>query len=127
MSELSALKDAAASDTKSSMGDKYETSREMINLEKGKVAEQLSNVEKMLITLKSIDVSKVHHEVQLGSIIVTDTGVYFLAVSLGQIRLEETAIFVISPVSPVGRELLGKKIHDVASFGGKIMKIKSIT
>jgi len=124
--ELQALKESADSDTKSSMGDKYETSREMINLEKGKIAEQLTHAEKMLLSLKSIDTQKRSRQGELGALVTTDTATYYIAVSLGKVEIDGKDIFVLSPISPVGRALLDKQVGDEIKFGGKSSRIESI-
>ncbi len=124
--EMHALKVSAESDTKSSMGDKYETSTEMINLEKGKIAEQLGEASRMKQTLMSIDLDKPYHDCQLGSLVVTDNLAYFMATSLGKIGIDGTDFFVISPVSPIGQQLLGKQVGDQINFGSKKVSILKV-
>lgn len=117
--EMKTLKDSAASDTKSSMGDKYETSTEMMNLEKGKIAVQLGEASRMKQTLNSLDLDKVYIEGQLGTLVVTENASYFLATSIGKVGVEGSDFFVISPISPIGQQLLGKQVGDYINFGGK--------
>lgn len=124
--EMQALKDSAASDTKSSMGDKYETSTEMMNLEKGKIAEQLGEASRMKQTLNSLNLDKVYVECQLGSLVVTENASYFLATSIGKVVVEGTDFFVISPISPIGQQLLGKQVGDQINFGGKKVSIQKV-
>jgi transcription elongation GreA/GreB family factor len=50
-----------------------------------------------------------------------------LAVSLGQIELDQTKYFAISPASPIGRALLGKKQYEFFEFGGKKIKIEKVS
>lgn len=124
--EMHALKVSAASDTKSSMGDKYETSTEMMNLEKGKIAEQLGEATRMKQTLMSIDLEKPYHNGQLGSLVTTDNAAYFMATSIGKVEIDGTNCFVISPVSPIGQQLLGKQVGDFINFGGKKVSIVKV-
>ncbi|MFT6872864.1 MAG: transcription elongation GreA/GreB family factor [Roseivirga sp.] len=124
--EMKALKDSAASDTKSSMGDKYETSTEMMNLEKGKIAEQLGEASRMKQTLNSLDLDKVYIECQLGTLVVTENASYFLATSIGKVGVEGSDFFVISPISPIGQQLLGKQVGDYINFGGKKVSIVKV-
>lgn len=115
--ELENLKESAASDTKSSMGDKYETSREMINLEKGKISEQLGLAKNMLTTLKSIDPEKIFKKAELGALVITDKGKYFLSAALGQIDMKGEKYFAISMNSPLAQKLLNKKVGDTIQLG----------
>lgn len=124
--EMQALKDSAASDTKSSMGDKYETSTEMMNLEKGKIAEQLGEASRMKQTLNSLDLDKIYVECQLGSLVVTENASYFLATSIGKVGVGGIDFFVISPISPIGQQLLGKQVGDQINFGGKKVSILKV-
>ena len=124
--ELAVLNESASADTKSSMGDKYETSREMINLEKGKIAEQLAHADKMLLALRSLDVERRYEKGELGALVSTDTATYFIAVSIGKVQVLEKDIFVLSPISPVGRALLNKRVGDEIVVGGKVSRIQSI-
>lgn len=115
--ELENLKESAASDTKSSMGDKYETSREMINLEKGKISEQLGLAKNMLTTLKSIDPEKIFKKAELGALVITDKGKYFLSAALGQVDMKGEKYFAISMNSPLAQKLLNKKVGDTIQLG----------
>lgn len=125
--ELELLKESAAADTKSSMGDKYETGREMINLEKAKVSEQLIQVQKMLDTLGAIDKEKTCKRVEVGALITTDQAIYYLAFGLGPINIMEDQVFVISAASPVGRIMLGKGVGDRFEMAGKLQEIRSLS
>ena len=101
------------------MGDKYETSTEMINLEKGKIAEQLGEATRMKRTLGTLDLDKSFTDCQLGSLVKTENASYYLATSISKIDIGETTYFVISPISPIGQQLLGKQVGDYINFGGK--------
>ena len=125
-SEIDKLSISASAEVKSSMGDKYETSREMINLEKGKLAEQLAFTEKMLATLKNIDPENIANVGELGALVITTSGNYFLAVALGKISLKGLEFYVVSPVSPIGQQLLNKKIGQELNFRATKAKITSI-
>lgn len=124
---LKHLQQSHEAEGKSSMGDKYETGREMINLEKGKVAQQLNEVSKMKQVLDQIDPERSMTSGQLGSLIETTAARYFLAISVGRLSLEKVDYFIVSPSSPIGQVLLGKAVGDHFDFGGKSQRIKSIS
>ena len=124
--EMKALKVSAETDTKSSMGDKYETAREMINLEKGKIDQQLAEVLKVKQVLDSIDPQKSYASCSLGSLVKTSNATYFLSISIGKVSLEESDHFIISPMSPIGQQLLDKKTGDSFSFAGKKVQILAV-
>ena len=104
------------SETKSSAGDKHETGRAMFQLEMEKAGQQLSEVTLMQEVLSKIAIEKKSEVVCLGSLIKTTKGVYFLAISVGKIEVKGVDYFAISSQSPIGKELLGKKVGEVLPF-----------
>lgn len=125
-----ALADADSSladDTKSSAGDKYETSREMIQQDINRYQSQLAVANKDLDILNKIDHIQTFDHIGLGSLIQTDLGIYFISISIGLIKIGQDNIFVISPISPIGSVLMGKKVGDIISFNNKEQKIVNIS
>ena len=112
------------SETKSSAGDKHETGRAMIQLEMEKAGQQLSEVTIMQEVLSKITIKKKSEVACLGSLIKTTKGIYFLAISVGKIEIDRVNYFVISSHSPIGKQLLGKKVGQVLPFNkAEILKI----
>lgn len=125
-----AMRNAQASaneETKSSAGDKYETGRAMMHLEKEKLSSQLQEVSKMKMALDQINPEKKQVSVELGSLVLTSAAQYFIAVSLGQIKIDGEAYFAISPASPIGRSMFGKAKGEAFEFAGKQVQILEIT
>ncbi len=118
--------EAANEDSKSSMGDKYETNRAMMHLEKEKAATQMNQLLKMRQLLDQINAGKQHEKVDLGSIVTTEKGSYFISIGLGPIEFEGERYYVISAASPIGQHLLGLKAGDTFSFRGVNEKIVSV-
>jgi len=117
---------AANQETKSSAGDKYETGRAMMQLEKEKYTRQLAELLKLKKVLDQMGTPKVHSESILGSLVTTNQGNYYLSISVGKILLEEQIYFAISPASPLGRLLLGKKLGEQFSFRNQAFSILAI-
>lgn len=104
------------SETKSSAGDKHETGRAMIQLEMEKAGQQLSVANEMIEALKRISIDESSEIIKLGSLIKTTKGTYFLAISVGQLKVENDIYFVVSSKSPIGKQLLGKQVADILPF-----------
>lgn len=102
-------REGLVSDTKSTAGDKHETSRAIGHLEQEKLNAQFLEAEKLLSLLSSIDLERKIEKVQMGSIIETTMGSFYLSVGLGQIKVENETIYCISPQSPIGSILLSKE------------------
>lgn len=104
------------SETKSSAGDKHETGRAMIQLEMEKSGQQLSVVNEMEGVLKRISIEENSEIIKLGSLIKTTKGTFFLAISVGQVKIESETYFVVSSSSPIGNQILGKKTGNIIPF-----------
>ncbi|WP_313263270.1 hypothetical protein [Sphingobacterium sp.] len=127
-SALETAQDSSNDDTKSSAGDKYETSREMIQQDINRYQKQLLEANKDLQQLNSIATAGDDRPefVRLGSLVQTDTGLYLIATSIGALTIRGNNIFVISPVSPIGQLLIGKEIGDSFTFNKTTQQITAI-
>lgn len=117
---------AANDETKSSAGDKYETGRAMMHLEKEKLSGQLSEAAKMKKTLDLIDTEKADTVAGLGSLVKTAKASYYIATSVGKLEVEGQTYFAISPASPIGQQLLNKAEGDTFTFAGRSQRITEL-
>lgn len=113
--ELKHLSAAIAEDTKSSAGDKYETSREMANLEKEKLHVQALGFKNSLASLSVLRQST-STRIDIGSLIKTNREWIYLSVSLGQLEVEGENVLVISPLAPLARQLMEKQKGETVTF-----------
>ena len=113
------------SETKSSMGDKYETSREMMQQEITRIQNQLNEVLIQQEQFKKIVIKK-HDIIALGSYVETSMGNFCIAISLGEISYNSKKVFVLSPITPLAKLLIGKKVRDEVNLNGKSIKINFI-
>lgn len=113
-------------ETKSSAGDKYETNREMINQEKGKIASRLEDVLKQKKVLEQINPEKTNPTIGLGSLVRTSNGWYYVSVGLGALEVLGHSVFAISPVSPIGQALNGKSANTNFEINGLSQEILEI-
>lgn len=123
--ELHKIQESANNETKSSMGDKYETGRAMAQNEIEKLSQNLQENLSQLEILNRILPSN-EKNVRLGSIIQTNKETFFLSVSLGEIKLADQSFFAISSSSPIGKLFLGKVKGDKISFNGMEKEILNV-
>lgn len=116
---------ASNNDTKSSMGDKYETGREMLQQEINNLQVQLNEVLKQQDFLKTI-LAKPSDKAEKGAIVKTERGLFFISVSLGEIIFENQKIICISPESPLAKAMNGKQKGGVFSLNNMNQKIENI-
>ena len=125
-SELMALQEASNQDTKSSAGDKYETGRSMIMLEKEKLGVQLMEAYKLKKALDLIDVKKKFLRAELGALIQSGGQYYYLSTNFGLLTIDGHDIFSLSALSPIGQAMLGKTVGDPYDFRGQKFSIENI-
>lgn len=114
--QIKEIQESLTSETKSSAGDKHETGRAMLQLEREKAGQQLAEVEKLKEALSKIDVEKTSKTIGLGSVVFTTKANYFMAISAGQLNVNSELFFAISPNTPIGLLLKGKTINDQVMF-----------
>lgn|SRR5574343_1510819 len=125
-SEYKVYMESAANETKSTAGDKHDTSRSMMQLEQEKLAGQLQQFRLQKKTLELIDPWKVLDKVQLGALVYTDQGNFFIAVSSKPIQFNQDVFNCISLQSPIGKALQGSVVGNRKDFMGKTYIINSI-
>ncbi len=116
---------ASNNDTKSSMGDKYETGREMLQQEINNLQVQLNEVLKQQDFLKTI-LPKSSEKAEKGAIVKTERGLFFISVSLGEVNFENQKIICVSPESPLAKAMSGKQKNEVFSINNMNQKIENI-
>lgn len=97
-------------ETKSTAGDKYETSRAMLHQEQENIASQLSVLFQQKAILESISLNEnlATEKIQFGSLVTTSKGMIFIAAALGKIIVDNQTVFAVSPESPLGKMMMGK-------------------
>lgn len=116
---------ASNNETKSSMGDKYETSREMLQQEIMRLQQQLANVQQqktVLNRMRDLPASTIG----FGSVVTTSAGNFVVAISIGRFKVSETEYIGISEQTPLAIQLVGKKKEDRFTFQQKEAKILQV-
>jgi len=120
------IQTALTAETKSSAGDKHETGRAMVQLEREKLGQQLAEAEKMHQTLLKVPLKPLSDHVGTGSWVRTTTAQYFLAISAGKCTVTNNVVYCISAATPIGKLLLGKAVGESINFNGRQMQILEI-
>ena len=126
--QINNLQDSLQNESKSTAGDKHETGRAMMQLEIERMASRLKSREEELKLFERQVYGNPGDSwaVTPGSLVGTSAGIYFITVSLGVVTVRETPVMVVSPVSPVGRSLLGRGVGDKVAFNGKELEVEVI-
>jgi len=117
---------ASNDDTKSSAGDKYETGREMMQQETNRNLGQLNEANKLRVALNQVGTGTLSAIAETGSLIITDNGNFYLAVSAGMLSINGEQWFAVSPASPIGLKLKGLKQGDKFNLNNKIYLVNGV-
>lgn len=113
---INEIQESLTSETKSSAGDKHETGRAMLQLEREKAGNQLAEINKTKIALSKIITTKTSETIGLGSVIYTSQANYYIAISAGELSYQDKKFYAISPNTPIGSLLIGKTVGDSIEF-----------
>nr|WP_255670479.1 3-oxoacyl-ACP synthase [Mucilaginibacter sp. UR6-11] len=117
---------ASKDDTKSSAGDKYETGRAMMQQETDRNMAQLNEANKLKVALNSIATSAINKNADTGSVVITNNGSFYIAISAGTLLVNGQTYIAISPASPIALKMKGLKADDEFNLNGKAYKVESI-
>ncbi len=123
---IASAQQAANDDTKSSAGDKYETTREMMQQETDRNTGLLNEANKLMALLIRIPLNGTSVAAGLGSVAITNNGNFYIAVSAGSATVDGQNYFAISQASPIGLKLVGCKAGDTFVLNGKQYQIKQV-
>ena len=107
---------AANEEGKSSAGDKYETGRAMMQIERDKAAHQLEEALKLKRILDQLVPDISHEFVSTGSVVITTLFNAFIAIGAGKIKVDDQDFFVVGALSPLGKQLTGMKKNEQFVF-----------
>ena len=123
---LSELSDSVGSDSKSTAGDKHETGRAMLHLEQEKAGEQLKQAQDTLRAIDKINIQKLNTSIAAGSLVKTNRGNFFIAISAGKITIDKVDYYAVSPKAPIAQKLIGLVKNDKLKFNGIDYSIEQI-
>ena len=117
---------AQQNDVKSSAGDKFETGREILQAELNKYEGQRKQLEQSVRVLHTISPNKRSLQIEFGSLVQTQSVLYFISIGLGNIEINNHKVVAISLASPLGQALKGLNIGQCIKFRGADICIKNI-
>ncbi len=115
---INEVTESSNSESKSSAGDKHETSKAMMQLEIEKLGTQLKEAEEQSADFEKINFNKPFQTIEQGSLVETNKGYFLIVSSIGKLTIDEKIVFVISNRSPLAVAFAGKQHKDSLSFNG---------
>tara|TARA_Y100000768_G_scaffold386392_1_gene374697 strand:- start:528 stop:971 length:444 start_codon:yes stop_codon:yes gene_type:complete len=124
--ELKSINEEKNSISKSSAGDKHETSRALMQSEFDKINNNYQSQLNHLKVIESLDMSD-KPKIGLGSLIETDSSILFIGIGLGIHQIGNKKVIIVSRASPIGKQLEGKKEGDYIFLNNNKEKIIRIS
>ena len=116
----------SANEEKGKMGDKFESFREQMQIDRDMHARQYDAALQGMNALKKIDPAKEQKLVSLGAVVITDFQKLFISASLGQIPVGDENYVAVSASTPIYTILAGKKKGDSFIFREKKYKVQEV-
>jgi hypothetical protein len=123
---IAEAQNASNNDTKSSAGDKYETGREMAQQETNRNLAQLNEANKLRVALNQVSITATSDTAGSGSLVLTDNGNFYIAISAGLLVADGKKWMAISPGSPLGLALKGLKAGSTFNLNNKIYLVNKV-
>lgn len=120
------IEESLLEESKNTSGDKHETGRAMLQIDRENAGKQLLEIEKLIQLLNRIDVDVSTDYVRLGSLVITDKFKYFISISIGAVSLDDENYLCVALNSPIGTLLSGKRVDETFNFNGQITRIINI-
>jgi transcription elongation GreA/GreB family factor len=123
---LTDIEEARNKAVKSTAGDKFETDRAMMQMKEEELNVQMVQAVSVKQNLQKINSMSPSDHVQLGSLVETSNGSYYLSIGIGKVKLGGKIYYCISTQSPIGELLLNGKKGDEVKFRNQLLVIKDI-
>lgn len=123
---IAEAQDAKNNETKSSAGDKYETTREVMQQEINLNLARLNEMGKLRSLLEHISPAQTGAVAVPGSVVYTTNGNFYIAIGTGKMLIDNTVFFGISAASPIGSKLMGHEAGYSFELNGKKFVIEKV-
>ena len=124
--DLHDLAVAAASETKSTAGDKHETALAMLQIEQANKNKQKDELLAQKAVMQKTDPSITTVSVVQGSLVKTQEHCFFVSAALGKTQVDGKTVFAISAQSPIGQVMMGLKVGERFSINQANYLIEAI-
>ena len=124
--ELKSISEEKNSITKSSSGDKHETSRAQMQSEFDKINNNYQSQLNQIKVIESLDISD-KSKIRSGSLVETDSSILFIGIGLGIHKIDKRKVLIVSKASPIGKQIDGKEEGDYIFINNNKEKIIRIS
>ncbi|TGE13899.1 hypothetical protein [Hymenobacter elongatus] len=117
----------SAIESQSATEDKFESFWEACQIQRDLFARQLDEALNGLQALRRVpEARSPKDQPGVGTVVITDSQRFYIAVSLGEIKIEDELYFAISAFSPLYQAMASSRVGDTFSFRGKPYRIEEV-
>jgi hypothetical protein len=117
--EILFIEESINTETKSSVGDKFETARARLQTDKSRLLKQQSEIQQQENDLLKTVTLVPGDGAGPGRLIHTNAGVFYVAVPLGKLKVGAYSVQVLSQLSPFVSKMKGLKTGDYFEVNGR--------
>ncbi len=125
-SAIADAQNSLTSATKSTAGDKHDTSRAMMHLEVEKKGKQIQELTQQKRVMLQFEPQVVNTGIGLGTLIDTNLGSFYIAISAGKVDIDNQSYHLISMASPLAQALKRNFAQKPFSFLNKNYQILQV-
>jgi len=123
---MESIQESIRSESKSTAGDKHDTTRELMQQERNKAAQNISHQLLAQKTILELQKSKASDEIGFGSLVQTDQSWIYIGLSIGKVLYNDLEVLCVSPVSPLARAFESKSENEEVDFNGVVYSIEKV-
>lgn len=118
--------ESVVSETKSSAGDKHETSRAMSQLEVEKAGKYLMENQRLKSILGFLEPNIERNNCCLGPVVATTQGNFYLSIAMGKVDIQHKTYFCVGMNSPLAQAMINLKAGNFYSVAGNKYEILDV-
>lgn len=122
---LQEINESSNQESKSSAGDKHETTKALMHIEQEKLGKQIELIRTQIEEVEKIQTEKRQMTISNGSVIQTDQATFYIAAAIGKTELDGKDYFIISIHSPIAQAMIKSDLKKF-DLNGKLYVIKEL-
>lgn len=123
---ISLVEESMRQEGKSTAGDKHNTARANMQLERERLGQSLQQLEHMSVQLNRIPLEESSGPVRAGSLIHTTAGIFYLSIAVDAMVVEDNSYYMVGLSSPLAKAVLGKQQGDSYMLNGREFRILEV-
>jgi transcription elongation GreA/GreB family factor len=120
------LEFSVANETKSTAGDKYETSLAMLQIEIVNEAKKKEVLNELRLNLNTLDPSINYTTVKKGSLVKCGKYYFYISAAIGKLNIDSIEVMAISPIAPLAKLLINLSIGEQVQYNNQTFIIDTI-